>query len=86
MNAIQLESSQIKRKGKYPAPNIPNYNSLFFHPLTKHGNSKELENWGYELTVICNNEGITYFYFYNDFNKKINVYPNETIEKWWSNR
>ena len=86
MKAIKLEPQQITREGKYPAPNVPGYNSLFFHPLTSGNETKTLYQWGNELTAICETEDITYYYFNNDFETKINVYPNEIIEKWWNNR
>ncbi len=86
MNAIKLEENQITRVGKYPAPNIPNYNSLFFHRLTEGNDTSTLYEWGNELTRICEQEQFTYYYFFNDFGTKINVYPNELIEKWWSNK
>lgn len=86
MNCIELRPDQIVRRGKYPAPNVPNHNSLFFHPSTLHGSPKELEEWGYELATFCRQNDIPYYCFMNDFGKKINVYPNETIEQWWVNR
>lgn len=86
MKAIKLESHQIKRIGKYPAPNVSGHNSLFFHPLTKGNSTETLYDWGNELTAICESENIPYYYFYNDFNTKINVYPNDLIERWWNNR
>jgi hypothetical protein len=86
MKAIKLEPHQIIRKGKYPAPNMPGFNSLFFHSLTSGNNTTTLYQWGNELTVICEYENITYYYFFNDNGTKINVYPNEIIERWWNNR
>lgn len=86
MASSELSSKQIKRIGKYPAPNIEGYNSLFFHPLTSGNDTDTLYDWGNELTRICNNKGIDFYYFFNDFNTKINVYPNEVIEQWWNNR
>ncbi|MNK09778.1 hypothetical protein D3C87_277540 [compost metagenome] len=86
MNCIELTEDQISRDGKYPAPNVSGYNSLFFHPLTGHGSKKDLEQWGYQLTVICEEQGIEYYCFYNDFRTKINVYPNSLIEQWWISR
>lgn len=85
MDCIELKPEQIIRKGKYPAPNIDNHDSLFFHPLTQHGSSKELEKWGYDLATICRKKNITYYYFINDFGKRINVYPNDIIKQWWAN-
>jgi hypothetical protein len=86
MNAIELNENQITRVGRYPAPNVPNYNSLFFHHLTKGNDTSTLYDWGNELTRICEEQKNTYYYFFNDFGTKINVYPNEVIENWWSNR
>ena len=86
MAAIKLEPHQITRQGKYPAPNIPGYNSLFFHPLTKENEASKYPIWGTELKAICNKNNIDYYYFLNDMGVKINVYPNSLIEEWWGNR
>ncbi len=86
MNGIQLESHQIKRVGKYPAPNVPGYDSLFFHHLTSGNSTETLYSWGNELTSICEKENIPYYYFYNDYRTKINVYPNDLIASWWNSR
>lgn len=83
---IELKPSQLKRVGRYPAPNLPGYNSLFFHPLTEGNDTSTLYNWGRELTSICEREGVDVYYFHNDLGTKINVYPNEVIENWWNNR
>lgn len=79
MTPIELTSSQIIRKGKYPAPDVEGYNSLFFHPKTRGKGTEILYEYGQEITVICEENNIQYYYFYNDFDVKINVYPNEII-------
>lgn len=86
MAAIELKPNQITRKGKYPAPNLEGYNSLFFHPLTTGHDTDTYYEWGNELTRICEREKMPYYYFENDFGTKINVYPNEVITNWWNNR
>lgn len=86
MNPTKLEVSQIIRKGKFPAPNVPGYNSLFFHELTQGNDTRTLYAWGNELTKICELENLPYYYFNNDNGVKINVYPNDLIESWWHSR
>ena len=86
MHCTELRKDQIVRKGKYPAPNVPNHNSLFFHHLTVGRDTPTYYKWGQELTAICMDENIPCYYFINDFGTKINVYPNDLIERWWSNR
>ena len=86
MTAILLERHQIIRKGKYPAPNVTGYDSLFFHPLTEGHDTDTYIEWGNELTSICEKTETPYFYFLNDFGIKINVYPNEVISNWWNEK
>lgn len=86
MKITELDAHQLTRIGKYPAPNLKGYSSLFFHHLTQGSDTSVLFNWGRELTSICENENIDIYYFNNDFGTKINVYPNEVIEKWWNNK
>ncbi len=83
---IELEPHQMTRKGRYPAPNLPGYNSLFFHHLTHGNDTNTLFEWGRELTLICEKANTDIYFFINDFGTKINVYPNEVIEMWWKNR
>ena len=86
MPAIPLRPSQIKRIKNNPAPNVPGYNSLFFHKLTKNHGPKHMKEWGMELTGMCEKEGTEYYYFENDFGIKINVYPDALIERWWGRK
>ena len=67
MPAIPLRPAQIKRIKNNPAPNVPGYNSLFFHKLTKNHSPKYMKEWGMELTGMCEKEGTEYYYFENDF-------------------
>lgn len=83
MASKPLPKENIKRIGVYPAPNLSGYNSLFFHELTKGQSTSTYKDWGKQIAVICEAEGITYYHFYNDFNIKINVYPNDIIERWY---
>jgi hypothetical protein len=83
MEAIRLRDDQIIRIGNYPAPNVPGYNSLFFHDLTRGHDTSIYKEWGSELTRICTERNIEYYYFYNDYKTKIHVYPEEIIEEWW---
>lgn len=84
-NPIQLTIDQITRKRGRPAPNVSGYNSLFFHPSTTDCEPKKRPQLGKELSNICKRDNITY-YFFKVGGRKINVYPNEVIESWWSNR
>lgn len=86
MKAIKLEQHQIIRIGKYPAPKVDGYNSLFFHPLTKGYDTETYIEWGKILSRMCEDCDFTYYYFYNDYDTKINVYPNELIKDWWEER
>ena len=85
MSGIELTQDQLIRKGKYPAPNIPGYDSLFFNELTRGHSTQTYLTWGAHLTAMCQQRGIDYYYFYNDHGTKINVYPVELIEEWWNN-
>ena len=85
MNCIELTEDQVVRNEKLARPNVSGHNSLFFHPITKHGTREEREEWGYELTVICEEQEIEYYCF-DHKGEKINVYPNDLIEQWWTSR
>lgn len=86
MAAIKLEPHQIKRVGKYPAPDLVGYESLHFHYLTKDHSTPTYFEWGKELTIICESRNLPYYYLVNDFGIKINVYPENIIEEWWESR
>ncbi len=86
MNPTELNNDEINREGRLPRPNKQGYNSLYYHHLTSGNETSTLYGWGNELTRICNNQNIAYYYFYNDKGTKINVYPNDLIESWWNSK
>lgn len=86
MNPTELNNDEINREGRLPRPNKQGYNSLYYHHLTSGNETSTLYSWGNELTRICNNQNIAYYYFYNDKGTKINVYPNALIESWWNSK
>ncbi len=82
MEAIELKKDQIERNGKLLIPKLKDHNSLYFHPLTKIYDSILYRGWGLQLTNICKRTN-TQYYFVKIGNRKIHIYPNSIIEKWF---
>lgn len=56
MPYTELQPEQLEKTGALLKPIVPGYNSVFFHPLTKHGDCVERQEWELELTDICKND------------------------------
>lgn len=78
-----LTENQIDRSGKYPEPKKDGYSSLHFHFLTTNNSTSDYQKWGLEVSEICKERGVAYYYFLNHKKQVIQVYPNEIIEDWW---
>jgi hypothetical protein len=86
MAAIPLDPIYITQKGSFLAPNKKGFNSLFFHELTAGYPTSVLKPWGLEITKLCDDNDIDYYWFMSHHGIKINVYPNQVIEEWWHSR
>lgn len=82
MEKILLREEQIKREGTLMIPLVDNYNSLYFHRLTKNFDKSYYSKWGKELIQICEKKNCDVYYILNGI-YKIYVYPDKIIEDWF---
>lgn len=82
MEKILLREEQIKREGKLMIPLVENYNSLYFHILTKSYDTSYYPKWGKELIQICEKKNCDVYYLIYG-TKTIYVYPDKIIEDWF---
>lgn len=82
MERIQLRDDQLKMEGSLIRPIVDGFNSVYFHALTQGYHQSLYQEWGKQLTKICEEENIS-FYFFERGTMKIGVYPDEVFEKWF---
>lgn len=82
MEPIKLKKEEVERKGTLLIPKLKDHNSICFHPLTTVYAPSYYPSWGHQLSRFCKKGNIQY-YFFKKGNRKINVYPNSTLEEWF---
>lgn len=82
MAKIPLRDEQQKREGNLIRPIVEGHNSVYFHALTQDFHQSYYREWGKQLTRICEEENISYYYIETG-KMDIGVYPDEVFEKWF---
>ena len=82
MEPIELTKNEVEKDGKLLKPKKKGYNSLYYHELTKDFDEKYYIGWGLQLFNRC--KGKIQYYYIKRGTRKVNVYPNDVIEKWFN--